>query len=247
VSPATTWKPATWHTASYNIYPQVSGREHGTVLFDLTPIPDSALVLAAELGFFQYTDDSAGTPPYYVRAYDYAGADPESLFLAVDAADTVSSLLEAHHGWNRVTLADTGARWINDRLRAGYCRLAIAEDAWGELGSAYGYPAAESLRPYLLVSYQPTAIDEGTAVRLCRTLTVTPNPAGGSVTIRCPSTWDREAYLSLCDASGRVELRRRFKDGLIRLDCARLASGVYIARSVSGMNSVSARFVVRHR
>jgi len=231
----------------YNVYPQVSGHEHGTVLFDLAPIPKSALVLTAELGFSQYTDDSAGTPPYYVRAYDYAGADPESLFTAVDTADTVSSILEAHHGWNRVKLTDAGTGWINERLRAGYCRLAIAEDAWGELGSAHGCPAVDSLRPYLLVNYHSNAIDEGTAVRLGNAPAITPNPADGLVTLHCPPTWNREAFLGLYDCSGRVVLRLRFEYGMVRLDCSQLANGVYIARSVSGMNSTMARLVIQHR
>src|SRR5512139_3238447 len=64
----------------YSIYPPASGHEHGMALFNLSSIPDTALVLAVELGFRQYSDDSAGTPPCVVRAYDYAGADPETLF-----------------------------------------------------------------------------------------------------------------------------------------------------------------------
>jgi hypothetical protein len=34
---------------------------------------------------------------------------------------------------------------------------------------------------------------------------------------------------------------------MVRLDCSQLANGVYIARSVSGMNSTMARLVIQHR
>ncbi len=78
-------------------------------------------------------------------------------------------------------------------------------------------------------------------------LTITPSLASGSVTIRCPSTWKRDVCLSLCDASGRIVMGRQFEGGILRLDCGRLASGVYVARCVSGVNSASARLLVRHR
>jgi hypothetical protein len=227
----------------YNIYPHVDGNEHATFLFDLSPIPDTALVTAAELGFFQYSEDTAGTPPYEVRAYDYADADAESLFNAVESAAAASLEYEAHQSWNRVPFTEAGVAALRARLVANTARLAVAEDAWGELGYARGDTAPESFRPYLLLSYLPTAVEERSTLDRSRpTLDARPNPTRGQVTVR----WEtgRDAALTLCDAAGRIVLKRRFQNGIARIDCSRIVDGVYLARCVSGGRTAVARLTV---
>jgi hypothetical protein len=226
--------------------PVVQGWEHATARFDLSSIPDTALVTAVEFGFFQFTDDSEGTPSYSIRVYDYPGANEESLFKAVDTAQTVSSRDTARYGWNRVPLTDAGTRWVKDHLLADCCRLAVAEQSFDEMGRAYGYQDPESLRPYLLVNYLPTAIGEAGGYRLDPGLRLYPNPATGSVTICCPANWTGRAVLTLCDASGRVVMKQQLDNGIARLDCRRLANGVHFVRCVSAGRLASGRLTVRH-
>ena len=232
----------------YSIYPPAQGSEHGTTAFNLSRIPDTALVLAAEFGFFQLTDDTAGTPQYYVRAYDYAGVDPESLFNAVDTADTVSSLYEAHHGWNRVPLTEAGAEWIRARLASNRCRLAIAEEAWGE--QAEGYGTAWLSAPHLSVSYLPAAAEErSTPAAPCLTLEITPNPCRSIATVRlCGSSFiPHPSSLAVYDPSGRLVLSQPVRASSFILRTSSLSAGVYVARCPSGDRVASARFTVLHR
>jgi len=231
----------------YSVYPQASGHQHGTIPFDLGPIPDTALVVGAEIGFFQYSDDTAGTPPYYVRAHDYAGANAESLFNAVDTADTASSLLEAHHGWNRVLLTADAAQWIQARLPSDDCRLAIAEDAWGELGDAHGYTAAESLRPYLLVNYLPAAASEPTMPGPPGpTLDIAPNPCHGSTTIRLrdPLAIRHHSSLSICNAAGSLVFWRPVRESSSVIRTSAFSAGVYVVRWTSSSRAARTRPVV---
>jgi hypothetical protein len=229
----------------YNPFPppMLSAHEHATFRFDLSPIPDTALLTAAEFGFCQYSDDTAGTPPYNVRVYDYSGADAESLFNAIESAGAVSADYVAYHGWNRAPIADAGVAALRARLVSNTARLAVAENAWGDLGYAYGSADPETLRPYLLLSYLPTAVEERPTLHAERpTLDARPNPVRGQATVRWESGGD--AAFTLRDAAGRVVLTRRFENNAIRLDCSRLAGGIYFARCVSGGRTAVARLVV---
>ena len=226
--------------------PNIQGWEHATARFDLSSIPDTALVTTVEFGFCQYTADSEGTPSYSLRVYDYPGTDAESLFKVVDNAQLVSYGCEAHYGWNPVTLTQVGTQWVKDHLLTDCCRLAVAEFSFDEYADAYGYRDPESLRPYLLVNYLPTAVGEAGGYRLDPGLRVYPNPATGSVTICCPANWTGRAVLTLCDASGRVVMKQQCENGIARLDCRRLANGVHFVRCVSAGRLASGRFTVRH-
>jgi hypothetical protein len=220
----------------YSVYPMLDAHEHGTAHFSLAPIPDTAFITAAEFGFYQYSDDTAGTPPYNVRAYDYGGEDAETLFNAVQNAETVSSDREAHQGWNRVPLNEAGVAALRSRLVPDVARIAIAEhNAWGELGYAYDHTAAESLRPYLLVSYEPTAVAEQPALDAERPeLDVRPNPATGFVSVTLPGPQPGKAVLRLCDVSGRVAIERICRGASVRLDCSSLSPGAYVVRVEAG-------------
>ena len=229
----------------YNIYPHVVGDEHATFLFDLSPIPDTALMTAAELGFFQYSDDTAGTPGYNVRAYDYSGADAESLFKAVESAAAISSDYDAHQGWNRVPLTEAGVAALRARLVANTARLAVVEHAWGELGYARGDTAPESLRPYLLVSYLPSAVEEKHENPTTAGLLISPNPASEAVTIRCPSAWSRDAVFRLYDATGSIVYSQTVPHSPFVISTSSFASGVYLARCACGGRTAAARLVVK--
>jgi hypothetical protein len=233
----------------YNVYPPVDGHEHAALLFDLSAIPDTAHMEACELGFFQHSDDTAGTPPYELRAYDYVGQEPESLFAAVENGALVAPEREAHYGWNRVPLDDTGVGWVQARLLGNSLQVAIKEDAWGELGYAYGSTDPETLRPYLLLSYLPTAVEERSTPDAARpTLEITPNPCHLSTVVHLTTgPLDHSTTLVIYDASGRIALSQPIRFSPFTLHTSLLSSGVYVARCTSGCSVALARLTVRHR
>jgi hypothetical protein len=230
----------------YNVYPPVQGNEHGTATFDLSPIPDTARVTAAEFGFFQYSDDTAGTPPCDLRGFDYTGQEPESLFAAVESGTVVAPEREAFHGWNRVPLNDVGVQSVQARLLGNSLHVAIRENAWGKLGYAFGTPAPESLRPYLLVSYLPTGVEESLKPQAARrTLRISPNPCRRSAVLHLTTgPLDHSTTLLIYDASGRIALSQPVRASSFILRTSSLPSGVYVARCTSGDRTSAARLVV---
>ena len=219
----------------YNVYPPVDGHEHAALLFDLSAIPNTADIVAYELGFFQYSDDTAGTPPYELRAFDYAGQEPESLFAAVENGVLAATQREAHHGWNRVPLNDTGVQWVQTRLPGNVLRAAIKEDAWGELAYAYGSTDPETLRPCLLLSYLPTAVEERpTPAAPCPTLDITPNPCDRTATVRLSSLLPTPYSLSVYDACGRVIFSQPVHHSPFVIRTSSFPAGVYVACLSSG-------------
>jgi hypothetical protein len=78
-----------------------------------------------------------------------------------------------------------------------------------------------------------------------RMLTISPNPCNSYV--RISSLIPHPSSLSLYDASGRVVCSLPIRDSAFVIPTSSFPAGVYVARCASGMNSVSARFVVRHR
>jgi hypothetical protein len=233
----------------YSVYPPAQGNEHGITAFDLSVIPDTALVLAAEFGFFQLTDDTAGTPPYSIHAYDCAGTEPESLFYAVDTGTAVSDGYESHFGWNRVPVNGTGVQWIKNHLASDRCRLAIAEDAWGEQAQGYGTSAPESLKPYLFVSYLPTGVEEGLKPQAAsHTLRLTPNPCVRSAVLHLTTgPLDHSTTLLIYNASGRLVHSQPVRSSSFVVSTSSFPSGIYVVRCKSGENSATARFVVQHQ
>ena len=233
----------------YSVYPPVQGNEHGTAAFDLSPIPDTVLVIAAEFGFFQYSDDTAGTPPYDLRGFDYTGQEPESLFAAVESGVLMAAQREAHHGWNRIALNDTGVQWVQTRLSDNILSAAVKEDAWGELAYAYGSTDPETLRPYLLLSYLPTAVEERSTPAAPRpALGITPNPCDRSAVVHLTTgPLDHPTTLAIYDACGCVVSSQPVRTSSFILSTSSFPPGVYLARCVSRNRSSSARFTVQHR
>lgn len=232
----------------YNVYPPVDGHEHATLLFDLSAIPDTADIVACELGFFQYSDDTAGTPPYELRAFDYAGQEPESLFAAVENGVLAATQREAHHGWNRVPLNDTGVQWVQTRLPGNTLRAAIKEDAWGELAYAYGSTDPETLRPCLLLSYLPTAVEERpTPAAPYPTLDITPNPCCRSAVVHLTTgPLDHSTTLAIYDACGRVVLSQPVRTSSSVLSTSSFPPGVYVVElSAPRGTSLRQKLVVR--
>ncbi|MCX6843327.1 MAG: T9SS type A sorting domain-containing protein [candidate division WOR-3 bacterium] len=231
----------------YNVYPPVDGHEHAALLFDLSAIPDTADIVACELRFFQCSDDTAGTPPYEVRGFDYAGQEPESLFMAVESGALVVPEREAHHGWNRVLLNDTGVQWVQIRLSDNILHAAIKEDAWGELAYAYDSTDPETLRPYLLLSYLPTAVEERSTPAAPRpTLDITPNPCARTATIRFSSLLPTPYSLSVYDACGRVVLSQPVRTSSFVLSTSSFPPGVYVVElSAPRGTSLRQKLVVR--
>jgi len=234
----------------YNIYPHIEGNEHAVLLFDLAALPDTADILTAELGFFQHSDDTAGTPPYELRGFDYTGQEPESLFTAVESGALVAPGREAHYGWNRVPLTEYGVEWVQSHLAGNSLRAAIEEDAWGELGYAYGSTDPETLRPYLLLSYLPTAVEESSTPDAPRAmLEVTPNPCRSVATVRFAdsSFIVHRSSLSIYDASGRMVFSQPVRHSPFVIRTSSFPAGVYLARYTSGGRVSTARLTVGNK
>jgi hypothetical protein len=250
---------STFHLISHLVYghwystfppPTVSSTIHAALMFNLSPIPDTALVTAAQLGFFQHSDDSAGTPECRPRVHDYPGARPESLFNAIESAAAVATEFEAHYGWNRVLLTPAGVEAIGARLTADSLRLAVASGAWGELGYAFGSSDPETLRPYLLVSYLPSAVKERVTPDALRpALTIAPNPCRSATTVRVSPVALRPSpcALAVYDAAGRLASSVSFRSSSFVISTSSFPPGVYVARCTSGTHVLQARFVVASR
>jgi hypothetical protein len=80
-----------------------------------------------------------------------------------------------------------------------------------------------------------------------RMLTISPNPCNRSTTVHLSSPLPTPYSLSVYDASGRIVYSQPVRTSSFVLCTSPFTSGVYFARCVSGANSASARFLVRHR
>ena len=232
----------------YSVSPPVDGHEHAALLFDLSAIPDTADILACELGFFQYSNDTAGTPPYELSAFDHAGQEPESLFAAVESGVLMATQREAHHGWNRIALNDTGVQWVQTRLSDNILRAAVKEDAWGELAYAYGSTDPETLRPYLLLSYLPTAVEERSAPAAPRpALGITPNPCCRSAVVHLTTgPLDHSTTLAIYDACGCVVSSQPVRTSSFIISTSSFPPGVYLVElSAPRGTSLRQKLVVR--
>jgi hypothetical protein len=77
-------------------------------------------------------------------------------------------------------------------------------------------------------------------------VSVSPNPCDASTTIRLSSPLPTLYSLSVHDASGRLVLSQPVRNSSVVICTSSLPAGVYVIRCVSGVNSASARIIVRH-
>jgi hypothetical protein len=103
--------------------------------------------------------------------------------------------------------------------------------------------------PALRVRHRITSgIEEGfTPQASSRRLTISPNPCDRSTSVYLATPLPTHSSLSVFDASGRLVHSQPARTSSFVLSTSSFAAGVYVARSVSGMGSASARFVVQHR
>jgi len=228
--------------------PNVEQISNGIFGFDLSSVPDTVLVTGAEFGFCQYNDDTSGTPSYYVSAYYYADTLSESLFYATSRGLPVSESYDSHQGWNAVPLTEAGKQVIAEALVTDVLRLSCvaAGGWWDRFSYSYGSGDPETLRPYLLVSYLPTGVEESPKpqAQSCG-LTVRPNPCRRSTVLHLTAgPLDPSTALSIYNASGQQVLSQVVRSSSFILQTSSLPAGVYVVRCTSAGRALLARFTV---
>jgi hypothetical protein len=142
---------------------------HSMFTFDLSSIPDTALVTGAEFGVYLYAADSA--PCYHIGAYNYSGDNSESLYGAVNGCTRLSSKDTAQAGWNYIVLNEAAPPVITQALATDRLRLACVWECLCGMCDAGGSS------PCLTIFYLPTGVEERTPPDARRvTLSIAPNP-----------------------------------------------------------------------
>jgi hypothetical protein len=138
---------------------------------------------------------------------------------------------------------------VQSHLAGNSLRAAIEENAWGELGYAYGSTDPETLRPYLLLSYLPTAVEEESESRLSSGLVIAPNPCRSVTTVRLAdsSFIVHRSSLSVYDASGRMVFSQPVRHSPFVIRTSSFPAGVYLARCTSGGRVSTARLTVGNK
>lgn len=157
------------------VSPPSSVTWYGTCGFDLSPVPDSAVVSAVTLSFFQGYDTGA-TPAYRVRLFDNRSLPAESLYRAISSGMYLSETRLSVRGWQTFALNDSAVRAVRERLGSDRIDMALV-NAGGECRAlVYGCQGRESLGPRLRVTYQPGGLEadrRGTAQSAAR---IEPSP-----------------------------------------------------------------------
>ena len=216
--------------------------------FDLSTIPDSSLVLSAQLRCYQY---EVGSTPVRTRC-NYLDLDPDSesdsavfwaVFNGLVLADTQSDGI----GWVGYDLSPQGLTILEGRLQQNWATLGIKPVT--SQGVAYGI-RGDDKQTYLHIVYNAagTCEPQGTSQPLPE-LVLTPSPATGRfVTVQCDVAAGTRRKLAIRNLLGRAV--RSFvlnPSGIAQLDLRGLPSGVYIATLEAGPQSLTRKLVITAR
>ncbi len=245
------WPGNLYYGYSYEMVPPTMSRWHGYASFDLSSIPDTGLILAAEYGFYQY-EEYLGPPNVCLKAYDFPGGTPQQHYEAIVDGQQSTGFGPTVNGWNVSMLNDSGVAAIQSRLATDAVNIAVYYNGLRGSFSAYGDTGPH--RPYLKLEYDLVGIAApGRRVSSPGWVDVMPNPARGTVTLKASGVQGSGARVRIFDAAGREVLSRSFDIchsslGLghwsFPLDCSGLSSGVYLLRLDADGRSATRRLAV---
>ena len=214
--------------------------------FSLDSLPDTCIILSAELAYFQYEHNEL--PDVDIKLIgDPEPQSADGLYSEIESAPAITPVVTLQDGW--MTWAfDTAALSLLDSCReTGWSSFGIhmtSNNEWAE-AQAYGYDGTEP--PYLLIEYASSGTREnrGTPAKQPE-LIITPNPTTGRfVMVHCDTEGGTCGKLALHDALGRTA--RSFSldpFGRTGLNLRGLAPGVYMATLKGTIPPVSRKLVI---
>jgi hypothetical protein len=200
---------------------------HPWVEFALGTVPDTAVVIAVSLLFYQYQHNGTPRTRLVNSHVDLLQSTPEGIYNWLSYGLSVTfSMNHAVDGWVEHSLNPTGLAVFDSCLESNYILLAIVPEGEGG-GNAYG--RGELYPPYLRVTYELAGVSESRlpdASRATRNATV----IRGILNLQSPAC-NLQSDIALMDAAGRRVLSLHAGPN----DVSDLAPGVYFVRSAAGV------------
>ena len=220
--------------------------EHGFLKFGLSSLPDTCVILSAELWYFDLGDLSPPLPNVDIRLI----RDPDSLsahdlFSEIENARAVTPEGESRPGWNTWALDSLGLSLLDSCRHTGWISFGVLYHS-GNSSSACGYQ--DSNPPYLHIVYRSSGILETQSVPAAHSLLdIAPNPTRSAFVV-ASHTAAIEAALTLRDVLGRTIRSFNLNPyGRTRLDLRGLAPGVYMATLEGTGRPVSRKLIITAR
>jgi len=231
-----------WHP------PLATWTDHAFLKFSLDSMPDTCVILDAELHYYQY-EHSGGLPVVDIRLIrDPVPLSAQDLFFEIESASAVTFTGQSPDSWVTWNINPSAYPLLDSCRDAGCASFGIHWDGptgYMYTGTAYGYDSGDP--PYLRIEYTSSGTREAPGI-LARQpeLALAPNPATSRfVMARYDIAAGTRDNLVLRGVLGRyVQSFALDPSGITELDLRRLSPGVYIATLRTTGQSVSRKLVI---